>query len=723
MTSPRFPGSRRDRESGGSSAGTPAQPTSGPPSGQPGWDSGQGYPGQPGHPGPPGSGPQAGPPPGYPQGQQPGQPPALPPGAQTPGGRPGPTKLTVTRVAATRTREITRATVDKINAASRADGAGETGLTTLFWNNALSMAGDALVLISLAGTLFFSAPGEQQRGNVALYLLVTVAPFALIAPVIGPMLDRLQRGRRYAIAATMAGRLILCWVLAANYTNFGLYPAALGLMVLSKAYAVLKGSVVPRVLPEQITLIGANARMNIFGLVTAGVLGAVGLGITNVPFLGFGWELGFTMVVFGVGTWVSLRLPARVDVDEGEYPASVMRSGEAGRRSRRGRTSLGPHVVTALRASAAQRGLGGFLTFFLAFFIQETLIGFDGWLALGALGGAAAAGSLLGTGIGARMRLTNPDTLVLVTTGVAVAVCVVAAILTSLVLAITVAFVAGVASALGKFALDAIIQREVPPQLVSSAFGRSETLLQLAWVFGGALGIVLPTHSGLLWLGFTVAAVLLVVSFGLTLLGRRKHLMRAKQAPDPTASGPQPPGAPTSYGGGMPPQQGQPPQGAYPAQGSRPTQVMQPHQTQPQPTQPHPTQPHPSQPTWSGGAGATEPTPRWRPGTWEPEPWQTDHWAGRGDPTTPHPGYAPDQGAGYTPGHRGEDPTSARQPWSDPTRAEPTAVDPNPGTQPDPTAWPDGVRPTRPVPYVPPVDPDAAPHQDRSHPRRGTDAR
>jgi hypothetical protein len=88
----------------------------------------------------------------------------------------------------------------------------------------------------------------------------------------------------------------------------------------------------------------------------------------------------------------------------------------------------------------------------------------------------------------------------------------VAAVFYSFAMAVVVAGVAAVTNALGKVALDAIIQREVPESLRASAFARSETVLQLAWVIGGALGIALPPTG---WLGFTVAAALLVLAVGL----------------------------------------------------------------------------------------------------------------------------------------------------------------------------------------------------------------
>ena len=90
--------------------------------------------------------------------------------------------------------------------ASEADGARESGLTAMIWNQVMSYAADAMVTVALAGTVFFSAPSEAQRGNVLLYLLMTMAPFAVVAPVIGPALDRVQHGRRWVMAGTAIGR-------------------------------------------------------------------------------------------------------------------------------------------------------------------------------------------------------------------------------------------------------------------------------------------------------------------------------------------------------------------------------------------------------------------------------------------------------------------------------------------------------------------------------------
>ena len=430
-----------------------------------------------------------------------------------------PKKMTVTRVAAARTRYLIGAGTKRINDASRAGGADESGLSRLIWTHAAHYTADAMIAVCLAGTIFFSAARSEQRTQVALYLLVTMAPFAVVAPFIGPALDKLQRGRRMALAATALGRGVLAWVMAAQFHNgFALYPAAFGALVLSKAYAVLRGACLPRVLPPGMSLVSANARMSMFGLGAAAVGGGLLAGIINVS---DSYPLALRVTAaFCVGAAVlSLRLPAAVDSSVGEEPVSLTATGPIDRKG----LSLGPHVVTALRAGAALRALSGFLTLFLAFWIQSTETGTAAALALGGLVAAASGGAVAGTALGARMPLKHPDPVLLGAIGGVAGISVLAALSFGLGTALLVVAGAGIGNALGKLCLDAIIQREVPDQLRASAFARSETLLQLAWVLGGGLGIALPSNGTL---GFAVAAGLLVIAFALTLGGRKRPLFR-----------------------------------------------------------------------------------------------------------------------------------------------------------------------------------------------------
>src|SRR5262249_60029915 len=113
----------------------------------------------------------------------------------------------------------TRRTGGLVHRVTGASGAGRTGLSTLIDLTAAGGAADAFVAVSLAGTIFFSTSVDQARGRVVLFLLVTMAPFAVLAPFIGPALDRMQQGRRYLLAGTLLARGLLCWGMSAAIDN------------------------------------------------------------------------------------------------------------------------------------------------------------------------------------------------------------------------------------------------------------------------------------------------------------------------------------------------------------------------------------------------------------------------------------------------------------------------------------------------------------------------
>ena len=64
--------------------------------------------------------------------------------------------------------------------------------TRLARTHAMSAAGDGAVAIALAGSLFFSLDYEAARWRVVLYLVLTLLPFTVVAPLIGPAIDRLK---------------------------------------------------------------------------------------------------------------------------------------------------------------------------------------------------------------------------------------------------------------------------------------------------------------------------------------------------------------------------------------------------------------------------------------------------------------------------------------------------------------------------------------------------
>jgi MFS family permease len=425
-----------------------------------------------------------------------------------------------------------RATGRRIRGLTNAQGAGESGLARLIELAAVNAAGDTAFAVSLAGTVFFAVPSDQARDRVALFLLLTMAPFALMAPLIGPVLDRFRHGRRWAIGATLGLRGFLVWSLAASIATSSawLYPAALGCLVASKAYGVTRASAVPRLLPKDVTLVTANSRISLAGVAGATVGAGIAAGFASI---GPQWSLRWAAVVYTVGLILAIRLPARVD-----SPAGEEITGAAGRDARR--RAITAAVARAIRCNLGLRFVSGFLTMYLAFLLRDKPIsGVDGAVLAGAVIGAAGIGNSLGTLVGSLLKARKPEAVVLVVLLADAVVAVAVAVLYGLPILVTLGLVAGLCSSLGKLSLDALIQRDVPETVRTSVFARSETVLQLAWVIGGGCGIVMPLVPRL-GFGF-LAAVLVVVVV---------TVLRYRPAPAPPArtAGPRRP-APSPAGG------------------------------------------------------------------------------------------------------------------------------------------------------------------------------
>jgi hypothetical protein len=424
--------------------------------------------------------------------------------------------VALTKAAFTRTNKAARLVTRKVINTSKADGAHESGLTALIWNQVLSYGTDAMITVALAGTVFFGASTSAQRGNVLLYLLITMAPFAVVAPVIGPALDRLQHGRRWTMAGTAIGRAVLALIMAGHPTELlVLYPCALGSLVLSKAYAVVRAAATPRLVPPGMTLTQANARLTIFGLGSTLVLGGlVGLVIKVTGSYSAG--LWLTAIGFGVCAFFAFRLPSQVDSvpatrrpEEAPRPRTQERVPPLRRLHAWAKRGFDPHLVIALQGESALRLLSGLLTIYLAFYVEGTAHGLEAAIDLGAIVAAAGLGNFSGTAIGTKLKMAKPEAVIVTSVGVMAGVCVIVALSFGMVFAVIGMYLASVANALSKIALDALIQRDVVEALRSSAFARSETFLQLAWVLGAAIGVVLPSdtqHGGAI--GFWVAALI-----------------------------------------------------------------------------------------------------------------------------------------------------------------------------------------------------------------------
>ena len=453
-----------------------------------------------------------------------------------------------------------------------ASGAGRTGLGTLVELTAATSIADAFVAVSLAGTIFFSTNIDQARGRVALFLLVTMAPFAVFTPVIGPALDRMQQGRKFLLAGTLIARGLLCWGMSAAISNpLTLLPSAFGILVLQKCYGVVRASVAPRLLPAEMSLVKANARSALITLVASSVAAPLAAGI--VWSLGAAWLLRIATIVYLLVVPLAMRLPDQVDVPivRDEYvardatpdhetvptvvfelpfiarrgpndtlaleggpqagPASARPAGRQRFRALRTLGSVGPVVAEAMRGNAVLRALSGYMIFFLAFLLRgQHFSGVSPNVALGGMVAAAAAGGLAAMGVGSVVGSRAPQFLMYTMLTVATVVTGACAWFFSFGTALIVAFVAALGTGLAKLAQDAIVQNEISEDVRSSAFSVTETLHQMSWVLGGLAGLAVSIlGSGQAGLG--IATGLLAVAVAYMVISRRNRHRPARQSP------------------------------------------------------------------------------------------------------------------------------------------------------------------------------------------------
>jgi hypothetical protein len=371
-------------------------------------------------------------------------------------------------------------------------GAGRPAPPTPFVHlartQALISTADTLVALALAGSLFFSISPDAARTQVAQYLVLTMAPFAVVAPLLGPWIDRTQGGRRSMIIVSAAVRVAICVLMIDDLDGLLLFPEALAILVLGKGYSVARASLVPGLVRDESGLVEANARL----ILILGVSGfaAAGPGLLVLHFAGPEWVLVLAAVAYAGATVLALRIPATTVADRPPAPAEQAEL--------RGRG-----VLLGASGMAFLRAVIGFLTFHLAFWYRAD--GAPTWW-FGVVLAASSVGSLLGAALAPPLRRVVREERILlaaliVTTVAALAVLRFGGRTSGAVLALIV----GITAQGGRLAFDAIVQRDAPDANYGRSFARFETRFQLAWVVGAAVPVLihLPLEAG-----YAVVAVL-----------------------------------------------------------------------------------------------------------------------------------------------------------------------------------------------------------------------
>lgn len=380
--------------------------------------------------------------------------------------------------------------------------------------HAAGIAGDALFAIGLAGSVFFSLDFDAARWRVALYLVLTIAPFAVAAPLIGPTLDRMRGGRRWIIVASMALRAVLCVLVVRHLDSLLFYPEAFGMLVLGKVYTISKSALVPTTVRSDAELVEANSKLAVLSAVAVVVAALPGGLLLKLG--GAGWTLGLAVIAFVVATLLSLRLPPVSVADQAPGAAEREELRSAG-------------IRLAASAMAVVRGVVGFLAFMLAFAFKNADAPL--WY-LGVVAASAQLGFFLGAVVAPRLRRVATEERMLtgnlVVTAVAGLVC---ALLGGLPGAMLLSLLVGLTSSASKQAFDAIVQRDAPDANRGRSFARFETRFQLVWVLGALVPIVVPIPAPA---GFLVVAVLTGFAAASYAVGQ----WRIRQGRVPPARGP-----------------------------------------------------------------------------------------------------------------------------------------------------------------------------------------
>ena len=351
----------------------------------------------------------------------------------------------------------------------------EAAFVRLALTHTAVMAGDAMVTVALAGSLFFSISPTQAKARVALSLLLTMAPFGVVAPFLGPAIDRSRGGRRFMLIASAAGRCGAALYMATVVHSLLLFPAALVLLVLSKAHAVAKSSLVPAAVDSPADLVRANGRLAVLAAIVG--LGAAVPAAATLKVLGASWALRLAACVYAVGVVMAVRC----------RPAPPAEPGPADHIDELARSR---GVALAATAMAVLRAVVGFLTFAVAFDFRRTHA--PSWWFGAAIGGSLLGG-FIGNILGPRVRVRlGEERMILGALGLVAVVALVGASRNSRLGLALLAATVGLGAGMGRLAFDAIVQRDGAEGARGRSFARYEATFQLVWVGAALVPVLVP---------------------------------------------------------------------------------------------------------------------------------------------------------------------------------------------------------------------------------------
>jgi hypothetical protein len=377
----------------------------------------------------------------------------------------------------------------------------------------LSAAGDALVTIALANSLFFDLDPNDARWKVFLYLALTMAPLAVVAPFIGPALDRSLGGRRWMLVGVTAGRALVCFIMVDDLDSLLLFPEAFAVLALGKAYAVSRSALVPTVVRDDAELVEANSKLQLLSGLAVPLVGIP----AGVAFAIGGSEgiLVLAVLVYLAATFAGLRIPA---TQVAAAPATAAEAAEL--------HSAG--IRLAASAMGLVRGIVGFLTFLMLFDLRD-----DPTWQMGAVLLLTGVGALVGSALAPAVRRGMvEERMLIVALSVGVAGGLTAAWWGGLGASMLLAGIVALMATGSRLAFDSLVQRDAPDANRGRSFAAFELRFQIVWVVGAVVPVLvtIPARAGFLVIAATAGFALFTYT-----AGQRAFHARPPGSPDDTS--------------------------------------------------------------------------------------------------------------------------------------------------------------------------------------------
>ena len=324
-----------------------------------------------------------------------------------------------------------------------------------------------------------------------LFLAVSLAPFAVIAPFIGPVIDRIPGGRRFTVFLVSALRCATVVAMISRLNSLSLFALAFISLVLARTYSVSKAALVPTLVKNDDELVSANGKLGLLsGLM--GFAAAIPAGLLQL--IDAQVTLCMSATMFGLAGLAALRLPRHVATTPSQVEEIET---EELRNNLVKRIGLSMMIL---------RGVIGFLFFHVAFWLRDERAG-TAWFGLAI--GLSSLAIMIANSVAPLLRRFMSERKMMMFAYLAIGVTgVIAGVVGGITAGIILIAVTNGMGSVGRLAFESVIQREAPDVNRARVFVRFETRNQLAWVGFGLIAVILtlPGAVGFAFVGVTCIA-------------------------------------------------------------------------------------------------------------------------------------------------------------------------------------------------------------------------